>query len=253
MESASLDETVFALFQFPFALLVHSVRTPSDLSGSTRERIAKTRMRGSPYLRRWMALLLVVCVMHLDGAAAFAPGVVKPSSRTVTQQQQQHHHHMLPMSTQWIATIDSDIANIPQNEFAPVFMGGLTVMFGGLIAVIFVGFIIDKRDLYANIVADSYAQAGDDEEFWKSLSVEEAEKTRALLQKMKQQQNRSGNSSESDKQVALTSALETTDANLLKPDKKEAPAAATTTTSELPGAPESKQPEKEIGMFSDYD
>ena len=155
---------------------------------------------------------------------------------------------MLPVSTQWIATIDSDIANIPQNEFAPVFMGGLTVMFGGLIAVLFVGFIIDKRDLYANIVADSYAQAGDDEEFWKGLSAEEAEKTRALLQKMKQQQNRDGGGS--DKQAALKTALETTEASLMQPEEKPT---TTTTQRDQPGVPETKQPEKEVGMFSDYD
>jgi hypothetical protein len=88
-----------------------------------------------------------------------------------------------------IATIDSDIATIPENEFKPVFMGGVVVMFGGLISALIVGFIVDSRNLYANLVADSYAQAStdSDEEFWKGLSEEEKNRAQALLKKVKEQ------------------------------------------------------------------
>lgn len=88
-------------------------------------------------------------------------------------------------SNMWISTIDSDIANIPQNEFAPVFMGGIIVMFGGVISALIVGYILESKNLYANVVADSYAQGADDEEFWKGLSDEEKKKTQALIDKLK--------------------------------------------------------------------
>lgn len=88
-------------------------------------------------------------------------------------------------SNMWISTIDSDIANIPQNEFAPVFMGGIIVMFGGVISALIVGYILESKNLYANVVADSYAQGSDDEEFWKGLSDEEKKKTQALIDKLK--------------------------------------------------------------------
>jgi hypothetical protein len=87
-------------------------------------------------------------------------------------------------SNMWISTIDSDIANIPQNEFAPVFMGGIIVMFGGVISALIVGYILESKNLYANVVADSYAQGADDEEFWKGLSDEEKKKTQALIDKL---------------------------------------------------------------------
>jgi len=91
-----------------------------------------------------------------------------------------------------LATIDSDIANIPDNEFAPVFFGGILVMLGGLLSAVFVGTVVDKKNLYASIVADSYAQTDkddleNDEEFWKGLSEEEKIKTQELLRKIQQQ------------------------------------------------------------------
>ena len=71
-----------------------------------------------------------------------------------------------------LATIDMDIAKLSDNEFAPVFMGAIVVMFGGVLSALIVGFILDKGDLYASVVADSYIQSSDDEEFWKGLSEE---------------------------------------------------------------------------------
>jgi hypothetical protein len=87
-------------------------------------------------------------------------------------------------SNMWLSTIDADIANIPTNEFAPVFFGGITVMFGGVLSALIVGYILDSKDLYASVVADSYAQGADDEEFWKGLSDEEKKKTQALIDKL---------------------------------------------------------------------
>jgi hypothetical protein len=85
-----------------------------------------------------------------------------------------------------VATIDSDISNLSANEFAPVFMGGIAVMFGGLLSVLFVGYIVNSQDLSARIVADSYAQSENDEAFWQGLSDEEKKKTQALLQRVKE-------------------------------------------------------------------
>lgn len=85
-----------------------------------------------------------------------------------------------------IATIDSDIANMSSNEFAPVFMGGIAVMFGGLLSAVFVGLIVDSKDLSAQIVAESYSQGQDDEEFWKGLSAEEKTKAQEILRRVRE-------------------------------------------------------------------
>jgi hypothetical protein len=63
-------------------------------------------------------------------------------------------------------------------------MGGIIVMFGGVISALIVGYILESKNLYANVVADSYAQGADDEEFWKGLSDEEKKKTQALIDKL---------------------------------------------------------------------
>jgi hypothetical protein len=84
-----------------------------------------------------------------------------------------------------VATIDADIANISDNEFAPIFMGGILVMFGGVLSALIVGTILDSTNSYAEVIADSYAQSSGDEEFWKGLSDEERNKTRELLQRVK--------------------------------------------------------------------
>jgi len=111
--------------------------------------------------------------------------------------------HVLPIDTQtsaeisntahsmWIATIDSDIANIQLEEFRKVFAGGIAVMVGGLISTTLLGTIIEKKDLYANLAAESYMEMADDPAFWKKMtdgmSPEEQEKTKVLMAKIKAQ------------------------------------------------------------------
>lgn len=136
-----------------------------------------------------------------------------------------------------VATIDADIANIPTNEFAPIFAGGIAVMFGGLFSALAVGFIIDKRDLYVNIVADSYAQGADDAEFWKGLSEEEKKKTQELLQRLKE--SKEGGQNEKSADIGQIVSPKTT--NLASNGAKIASADPTVI-----------QEKKEIGMFSDY-
>lgn len=57
-------------------------------------------------------------------------------------------------------------------------------MFGGVFSALMVGFLLENGNSYASVVADSYAQGGD-EEFWESLSPEDAEKTRELMGKLR--------------------------------------------------------------------
>jgi hypothetical protein len=92
-------------------------------------------------------------------------------------------------TSNWIATIDADIANIPDNEFAPIFLGGVLVMFGGVLSATILGFILEKGDLYANVVADSYLQQDNDEEFWKGLSEEERIQGKEILKQLEAKNN----------------------------------------------------------------
>lgn len=63
-------------------------------------------------------------------------------------------------------------------------MGGIIVMFGGVVSALIVGFILENGNLYANVVADSYAQSSQDEEFWKGLSDEEKKKAQEMIDKL---------------------------------------------------------------------
>lgn len=91
----------------------------------------------------------------------------------------------------WVATIDSDIANIQLEEFRKVFAGGIAVMIGGLISTTLLGTIIEKKDLYANLAAESYIDMADDPNFWRQMtegmSPEEQEKAKELMAKIKAQ------------------------------------------------------------------
>jgi hypothetical protein len=157
----------------------------------------------------------------------------------------QSKRHMFPdmVNSLVIATIDSDIANIPTNEFATVFAGGIVVMFGGLFSALAVGFIIDKRNLYANIVADSYAQGGNDEEFWKGLSEEEKKKTQELLLRLKESKE-NGSNTEAEKSEPVAAPLST---SVLQPQTTSSPGIIAKSADSSPTGEKAV-----IGMFSDY-
>jgi hypothetical protein len=65
-----------------------------------------------------------------------------------------------------LSTIDSDIANIPENEFRTVFAGGIGIMFGSILSTIFVGYLIEspgggggkKGSGYVDLVAETYVE-----------------------------------------------------------------------------------------------
>lgn len=148
--------------------------------------------------------------------------------------------HMSQLNNFLVATIDSDIANVPENEFAPIFAGGIMVMFGGLLSALIVGFILESRDLYANVVADSYAQGAEDEEFWKGLSEEEQKKTRELIQKLKESKGESeAPSTPAEAPVAAATS------DVASKELTSVPVASTETTQKV-------EEGKDAGMFSDY-
>lgn len=152
-----------------------------------------------------VAVFLLALVSSARAAFVGNSNSVTAFRRTSSSQSQQQSMNMLPdpssftdsvmsSSNMLLSTIDSDIANIPTNEFAPVFMGGIVVMFGGVLSALIVGFILERGNLYANVVADSYAQSEEDEEFWKGLSEEEKKKAQAMIDKLnaKKAQEESG-------------------------------------------------------------
>jgi hypothetical protein len=143
-----------------------------------------------------------------------------------------------------LSTIDSDIAKLSDNEFAPVFLGGIAVMVGGLLSAVFVGLVVDKKDLYASLVADSYLQGSgeDDESFWKGLSDEEKKKTQEMLEKVRSGKINNKSNGEAPLVVAQSSAD-------VVPTKAGSPAPAATGSAAPPKADE---PKVEVGMFSDY-
>lgn len=95
--------------------------------------------------------------------------------------------HALTHASTYLATIDSDIANIPDDEFGKVFAGGGAIIFGSILSTIFVGFMVEKGGGYADLVAETYADQdfGDDgESFLDSLklSPDQKEETKEMVQ-----------------------------------------------------------------------
>jgi hypothetical protein len=83
-----------------------------------------------------------------------------------------------------LATVSADIDSISNDEFGKVFAGGIAVMVGGVFSAVMVGFLLESSNSYANVVADSYAQGGD-EDFWEKLNPEETLKAKELIAKLK--------------------------------------------------------------------
>jgi hypothetical protein len=84
-------------------------------------------------------------------------------------------HHALTSATTLLSTIDSDIASIPDDQFRKVFAGGGLIMFGSLLSTMFVGYLIESNNSYADLVAETYAGQDLDEQesFLDSLSFEQ--------------------------------------------------------------------------------
>ena len=67
-------------------------------------------------------------------------------------------------------------------------------MVGGLISTTLLGTIIEKKDLYANLAAESYIDMAEDPAFWKKMtdgmSPEEQVKAKELMKKIKEKRER---------------------------------------------------------------
>ena len=105
-------------------------------------------------------------------------------------------------ASNFISTISADIDNIPDDNFAQVFAGGIAVMIGGVLSTVMVGFLLESGNSYASVVADSYAQGGD-EEFWESLSPEDQEKTRELMEKLRKSKEGKGEGADAGESPAV--------------------------------------------------
>lgn len=148
-------------------------------------------------------------------------------------------------ASNFLSTISADIDNISNDDFATVFAGGIAVMIGGVFSTVMVGFMLEQGNSYSSVVADSYAQRGDDE-FWDNLSPEEAEKTKELLAKIrasKEAKERGGQdaSAEAEAEKAISTAFKNSSLG------KEADTKTTPVVEKV----ESKK--KEVSMFDDYD
>lgn len=152
-----------------------------------------------------------------------------------------------------IATIDADIANIQLEEFRLVFAGGLAVMFGGLISTTLLGTIIEKKDLYANLAAESYIDMADDPNFWQQMtegmSPEEKEKAKELMAKIKAQ--RAGETAGTEQLTTMSSeGAETSGGNSSSSSESQSsslsPSSVTLETAKDEAAKASND------MFSDY-
>jgi len=89
-------------------------------------------------------------------------------------------------------------------------------MVGGLISTTLLGTIIEKKDLYANLAAESYMEMADDPAFWKKMtdgmSPEEQEKTKVLMAKIKAQ--RAGESPPGQQPLAMASEVAETSSSI---------------------------------------
>lgn len=113
------------------------------------------------------------------------------------------------------------------------------VMIGGLLSTTLLGTIIDKKDLYAKLAAESYADMADDPEFWKQMtegmSPEEKEKAKELMERIK---------ADKEGRPAPVTSLEATATT--SDDAETSSLAAPTET------PEDEAAKASNDMFSDY-
>ena len=112
-------------------------------------------------------------------------------------------------------------------------------MIGGLLSTTLLGTIIDKKDLYAKLAAESYADMADDPEFWKQMtegmSPEEKEKAKELMERIK---------ADKEGRPAPVTSLEATATT--SDDAETSSLAAPTET------PEDEAAKASNDMFSDY-
>ena len=123
-------------------------------------------------------------------------------------------------------------------------------MLGGVFSALVVGFILERGDLYANVVADSYAQGTQDEEFWKGLSEEEKKKAEEMLQRIRDKKHAAASGEGADaKNVTPTVVVSKSEAT----PSQQPPLPTKVLATEPSKEPSLSSPSKEVDMFSDYE
>lgn len=122
--------------------------------------------------------------------------------------------HTLASASSFIATIDSDIASIPDDEFGKVFAGGGMIIFGSILSTIFVGFLIESTGGYADLVAETYVDQNLDEgkdSFMNSLglSADQKAETEEMVRVFREKKmKKAGTWTEEDEEKKLQLAEE---------------------------------------------
>lgn len=127
------------------------------------------------------------------------------------------------------------------------------VMFGGLISTTLLGTIIEKKDLYANLAAESYIDMADDPNFWQQMtegmSPEEKEKAKELMAKIKAQ--RAGETAGTEQLTTMSSeGAETSGGNSSSSSESQSSSSSPSTVT-LETAKD-KAAKASNDMFSDY-
>lgn len=125
-----------------------------------------------------MTIISTICAvlaLYVNVVDAFAPPVLVNQQQKTSSRRSKStplnlwlpDDHTFASASSFIATIDSDIASIPDDQFGKVFAGGIGIMFGSVLSTIFVGFLIESGGGgYADLVAETYAEQnmGEEEE-----------------------------------------------------------------------------------------
>jgi len=137
---------------------------------------------------RLLALSQIITLLHGFVTIQKPQNFIKAQCNTQKYLLEPSYYSSLISSDKLIATIDSDIASISDDNFKTVFLGGIVVMFGGLISTFIVGTILKMNNGYGRVIAESYPETSE-EEFINGLPEEEREEARELLRKIREQKN----------------------------------------------------------------
>ena len=114
-----------------------------------------------------ISTICAVLALSVNVVDAFAPSVLVNKRQRASSRRSVNtplnlwlpDDHTFASASSFIATIDSDIASIPDDQFGKVFAGGIGIMFGSVLSTIFVGFLIESGGGgYADLVAETYAE-----------------------------------------------------------------------------------------------
>mmetsp|Transcript_29956 Transcript_29956/g.45412 ORF Transcript_29956/g.45412 Transcript_29956/m.45412 type:complete len:194 (-) Transcript_29956:199-780(-) len=184
-------------------------------------------------------LLIPSSIAFLSQPPTFAGKVTSTSSQ-----------NLLPgEATNWIATIDSDIANIPENEFAPVFLGGLAVIAGGFVTCFIVALIIEKFDLYGAVNGDTYRdkQLENGKEVWRDMPEEEKITMQEIMGRLQAKEDAGEELTKTEKEGMKIFSI------ILPPSEDEVADEAATSNDQQSTDPTLWPLPKEANIFSDYD